>query len=95
MCRLVESLLVNTAFTAVCAAAASLSVVCGSCENPLYPLLLVSGARAYGNTCGCRLRPTPAWLVEAGIATARRHNGGSLRQVRIGTLPEEVTCIWT
>lgn len=65
-----------------------------------------SGGRAYGNTCGCRLSPVPADALERAVTSAVIGRYGEaarfsllayarrLIQVRVGPVPEEVTCVW-
>lgn len=86
------------------------SVVCAHCGRALYLMCLINGTRAYSSTCGCRLRALDATRIEHRIRTALaervgvrvpdifafllRQEARCLLQVRVGFLPEEVTCIW-
>lgn len=84
-------------------------VVCDHCDVAFYPLHLSSGVHAYANRCGCRLRPVPAAALEDCVRAAVSRRTGvhgdslmsllhqysrRLRQVRVGSLAEEVTCVW-
>jgi hypothetical protein len=40
-------------------------LICAGCGHRLYPAGLAAGARAYADTCGCRLRPVEVDTVEA------------------------------
>lgn len=47
-------------------------LVCATptCRQQLYPLLTASEARAYRNSCGCRMRPVDAEAIERRVFEA-------------------------
>jgi hypothetical protein len=84
-------------------------LVCAGCGHRLYPAGLAAGARAYADTCGCRLRPVDADIVEAVVRERLLQRlpadgdpvltlDGLVRQwvstVRVGCSAGEVTCEW-
>jgi hypothetical protein len=83
-----------------------LPVVCGACDETMFVIGQPNGKPAYRALCRCRLWLVSADALEDVVSTAvMRRFGWSAsfalhiyvqrpERVRVGPVPEEVTCVW-
>ncbi|WP_285685447.1 hypothetical protein [Actinoplanes sp. NBRC 103695] len=83
-----------------------LPAICDACDCLMFLIDQPSGETAYRALCGCRLRPVSATALECAVSAAAVRRFGEparfalhvyfqrLEQVRVGPVPEEVTCVW-